>query len=412
MITEKDKALLRELAGEYAELAALPVNGERVRRIRNVNSLRPDRPPVWINEIPWHEMDIDGQLLLRCGDPFAREMERFFRRKLFRWSYFQADMVLEPCYYIDKTWTTTGTGIEIVEETVSTDDRNNIVSHNYEDQLDTEEKLQRLQLPVITANKAEDEARAAMAAEILDGILPVKLRGTCIYYCPWDDISMRRGMEAILMDTVLNPELLHKTIRKYQEIGLAQMTQLEAQGLLDYNLASLHCTPPWTDDLPSGGFDGENVGLKDVWLRAMAQPFASVSPEVHEAFDIAYLKPLAERCGLVYYGCCEPLHDRMGMLKKIPNMRKIGVSPWSDVRRSAEEMGGNYVFARKPNPALVSGVADSEVIRAEIRESILACRENGCAYEFVLKDISTVSGRPGNLIEWNRAVQETIDEYY
>ena len=102
----------------------------------------------------------------------------------------------------------------------------------------------------------------------------------------------------------------------------------------------------------------------------------------------------------------------MGMLKKIPNMRKIGVSPWSDVRRSAEEMGGNYVFARKPNPALVSGVADSEVIRAEIRESILACRENGCAYEFVLKDISTVSGRPGNLIEWNRAVQETIDEYY
>ena len=32
--------------------------------------------------------------------------------------------------------------------------------------------------------------------------------------------------------------------------------------------------------------------------------------------------------------------------------------------------------------------------------------------EFVLKDISTVSQHPENLIKWTRTVQETLDRYY
>jgi hypothetical protein len=38
--------------------------------------------------------------------------------------------------------------------------------------------------------------------------------------------------------------------------------------------------------------------------------------------------------------------------------------------------------------------------------------KNGCPYEFVLKDISTVTYKPGNLIEWVKAVEGVIDEYY
>ena len=36
----------------------------------------------------------------------------------------------------------------------------------------------------------------------------------------------------------------------------------------------------------------------------------------------------------------------------------------------------------------------------------------GCPYEFVLKDISTVSNKPQNIVNWNKVVQETIDSYY
>jgi hypothetical protein len=38
--------------------------------------------------------------------------------------------------------------------------------------------------------------------------------------------------------------------------------------------------------------------------------------------------------------------------------------------------------------------------------------ENKCPYEFVLKDISTVNGRPGNLIDWANTITAVIDRYY
>lgn len=412
MIDSKETSLLRELAKQYAEIASQPVNTERKQRAKGINSLRPARPTVWIHEIPWHEMDIDSQLLLHCTDPKAREMEWFFRSNLFRWKYFQADMVAEPFYTVNKSWSTTGVGIEAQEEVRVTDDRNNIISHSYGDQLDTEEKLEALHNPILSADKAADQANVAFAREIFGDILSVKLRGSIIYYAPWDRISRYRGVEPILIDILDRPEFIHATMKRFTEFGLSTIDQMEKLDLLEYDSADLHCTPAWVDELPAPDYDSGHIRLKDVWLRSMAQMFSSASPAMQEEFDVEYLRPLAERCGLVYYGCCEPLHDRLDILKKIPNMRKIGVSSWADVRRSAEEIGGSYVYSRKPNPAMVAGTVDEDAVRKETRETVEACLKYGCPYELVLKDISTVGGKPENLILWNKLVQEIIDEYY
>jgi hypothetical protein len=214
------------------------------------------------------------------------------------------------------------------------------------------------------------------------------------------------------MDMADRPELLHKTVAEFTEIRQSEMLQMEAQGLLDYDISTLHCTPPYTKDLPANDHDGQNVRLKDIWFRGMAQMFSTVSPAMFEEFELNYAKPLMAQCGLVYYGCCEPLDNFLPLLKKVPNMRKLGVSPWSNVRRCAEQMGGDYVFARKPNPALVAGTIDRDAIEKEVSETIEACLANNCAYEFVLKDISTVGHNPNNLIEWNKIVQSVIDRYY
>ena len=48
----------------------------------------------------------------------------------------------------------------------------------------------------------------------------------------------------------------------------------------------------------------------------MAQMFNTVSPTLHEELSIVPEHTLMKKCGLVYYGCCEPLHDRIGMLKR------------------------------------------------------------------------------------------------
>ena len=92
-------------------------------------------------------------------------------------------------------------------------------------------------------------------------------------------------------------------------------------------------------------------------------------------------------------------------------MRKIGVSTWANIRSSAEQIGGSYVFAHKPNPASAARF-DRETVAREIEETVKAAMENKCPYEFVLKDISTVNNRPQNLIDWVTTVKEVIDRYY
>ena len=56
----------------------------------------------------------------------------------------------------------------------------------------------------------------------------------------------------------------------------------------------------------------------------------------------------------MYYGCCEPLDRKIDIVRKLPNLRKISITPWADVKRAAEQMGSDFVMARKPNPAMVA----------------------------------------------------------
>jgi hypothetical protein len=412
MITDKDKSILRELAKKQAELAAMEVNRERINRIRAMHSLKPVRPPVWIDEIPWHEMDIDGELQPRCESKEGQDMERGFRRTLFKWKYFQADMVVEDTFYINKSYTSGDIGVSIREETRSTDSDNQIVSHHYEDQLDTEEKLEALKLPVIQAQPEVDKKNFEIASGILEGIMPVSMRGCWVHYSPWDDLARLRGIEPCLMDMMDRPDFVHRTMGKLTEIGLSTWSQMETQGLLDYNIQSLHSTPPYTDDLPAKDYDGGKVRMKDVWFRGKAQLFATASPAMQDEFDLHYMRGLMDKCGLSYYGCCEPLHKFIPYLRKVPNMRKIGVTPWADVKVSAEEIGGDYVIARKPNPAMVANHFNAEAVKKEIEETVELCRANNCPYEFVLKDISTVGHKPQNLIDWTNTVMSVLDHYY
>jgi hypothetical protein len=411
MTNQEEKTILRELAKQVRDLALEDVNKERLRRIRDMHGLKAVRPPVWIDEIPWHEMDIGGELVLRCQSKEAQGMEQHFRRVLYRWKHIQADMVVEDTFYVGKSFTDSGMGLQVREETLSTNAANHIVSHHYEDQLDTEEKVEALKLPLIEAQPEMDKKNLQWAADVLDGIMPVNLRGYQIYYAPWDEIPRFRGVENCYMDMISRPEFIHKIIARFTEIYRTRFEQMEAQGLLDFNIPSLHCTPPWTDELPAADYDGGRVRFKDVWFRGMAQLFASASAAMQDEFDLQYMRPLMEKCGLSYYGCCEPLDHFIPYLKKIPNMRKIGVTPWANVKSCAEQIGGAYVMARKPNPANAARF-DKETVAKEIEETVKAAIENKCPYEFVLKDISTVNNNPQNLVDWTNTVTGVVDRYY
>ncbi len=406
MITQRDKKLVRELAKQYMELAASEKQQKMDQRMKDTNDLKLVRPPVLLDEIPWYQMDIDGDLICQCEDQGARNVETFFRRALFRRKYFRADTILEPFFRVTMAYDSTGIGLKTEEDILRTDGANHIVSHAYKDLLENEEDVEKILIPTFTARPDKDEKAVAFYSDLLGDSMPVKLCGLgTFYHTAWDQIVSLRGMEPVLYDLFDRPEHLHAIRQRLLDVAIAEMEFRSNYIKNDPTYPTVHSTPAYVSGLAEDG-------LKATWLRLNAQPFSDVSPDMHEEFDVDYALKMADRFGYTYYGCCEPLDRKLDVICKIPNLRKIGVSPWAKEEVMAERMGGDYVYSRKPNPANVAIKTDPEVIRKETETTVKLCQKYGCPVEFILKDISTVSRRPENLIVWAKTVSEVLDAYY
>lgn len=401
-----DKQIIRELAKRYMELATSEKQRKAKQRMRDTNDLKLVRPPVLIDEIPWYQMDIDGDLVCRCEDPRAREVEGHLRRHLYLGKYFRSDVILDDYYRVPFTFRSSGCGWTVEEDILRTDGQNNIVSHHYKDMLATEEDLARFHMPEFSLDKEGDERKINYLSDLFGDSMEVKLSGHSYVYCmPWDEIMTLRGMEPVIFDFYDRPEHLHAIIEKLCAVVEAKMEFVEKHAFVDNDPAWLHCTSGYVSGLAEKGW-------KATWFRGAAQGFSTVSPQMHEEFELAYVRPIAEKFAYTYYGCCEPLDNKMDILRSISNLRKVGVSPWANVERMGEEIRGDYVFSRKPNPAYVASRTDPEVIRQEIEETVKVCQKYGCPLDITLKDISTVSHRPENLILWAETVSDVLDRYY
>jgi len=408
--SNKDKHILQELAKQIAEIAALPIQQETISLWKALNGLKPKRPMVMIDQVCWNEMNVDDELTLRTQDTFCRDRERDLRRILYAWNHMRADMVVEPVVTVPKAIVGTGFGIEIEEERLLTDSENDIMSHEYRDQLKTDDDLKKIRMPDARLDESETARRENMAHEIFDGILGVEMQGIATMFNVWDWIVQWRGAENVLVDMVDRPEFMHRLMSRVTDAWLALLDQAETRGLLAHHLSRVHCTGAHTDELPAPGFDPEKPRAKDVWTCGMAQIFGSVSPAVHQEFEIDYAVKWYSRFGLVYYGCCEPLHARLDMVKKIPHLRKISMSPWVDVEKGAEGIGRDFVFSRKPSPAFLSfDTWDPLAVEKDLRAVKEICGSHGCPVEFILKDISTVRYQPQKLWEWSDIAMRVVE---
>ncbi|MDR1929916.1 MAG: hypothetical protein LBQ44_04720 [Treponema sp.] len=403
---EQDRVILRELAQRVAEIAVLPVQEEKKRLWRANNGLKGERPMVTIDQVCWNEMNIDDKLTLVCKDPQCRQYEDKFRKILYQWEYFPVDMVVEPFIRVPMAIEPFNQdplavqnrifGLAIKEQTLATDTANDIVSHDYENQFTTIEDVQKIKMPVVIHDQAETKRRMESAHWLFDGIMPLREEGwSDPYLSVWDPIAMWMSVEGILYGLIDDPDMMHVLVKRVVDGYMAMLDQLQEQRLLYHSQNLVHCTGAYTDELPAPGFDPEKPRTQDIWMYAMAQVFATVSPAMFEEYEIDYLMPLFERFGMVYYGCCDPLEGKMDSVKRIPHLRKISVSPWAKRESCAEQIGGAYVLSNKPNPAfLADTVFHEDVVREDLENTREICRRYGCPLEFIFKDISTVKNDP------------------
>jgi hypothetical protein len=413
-IPGNDRDILRRLAEEQARIAALPVHREKAELWRRLNDLEPVRPLVWINEIPWHEMDVDGELTLLCEDAWAREIETGLRRLLYQWRHLPGDMIVDgfiPCPLLIHS---TGFGLAEDVEVARTDDANDIVSRHFHRQIIEPEDIEKIKLPVVTCDRAGTAARYAAMCDIFSDILPVRKTGKKgTWFAPWDELIRWWGVQEAMVDLVERPEMVEAAIARLVDAYLAELDQWETLDLLTRNDDNTRIGSGGyghTSGLPGADFNPDHVRAHNMWGNATAQIFGSVSARMHWEFALKHELRWLERWGLTYYGCCEPLDIKMGLMRRIPNLRKISMSPWVDVGRAVRLVGSDYVFSRKPSPAVFAEDAwQPELARQQLRDFLAQAR--GCRIEIIMKDISTVRYQPQRLWEWAQIAMALAQEY-
>jgi hypothetical protein len=410
-ISSHDYDVLRKLGEAQAQIANLPIQKEKAELWRKMNDLEPVRPLVWINEVPWHEMDVNNELTLQTSDPDLQQIERDLRRLLYQWNHFPADMVISP--FIPCALEIRSSGIGLLEnvDVIITDPANDIISRHYHPQIVDPEDIEKIVMPVVTCDWDATEEKYDRLTRIFGDIIPVQKegkRGT--WFAPWDDLVSWWGVESLMLDLTQRPDMVNAAISKLMDARLCELDQWESLNLLSTNANNTRIGSGgfgYTKQLPTGEKPAGKLLIKDLWGSSTAQIFGSVSPKMHWEFALKHELRWLERWGLTYYGCCEPLDRKVNILKRIPNLRKVSLSPWVDVDRAINLMGSEYVLSRKPSPAVFA--EDNwrpHQARADLENFLL--KAQGFSVEIIMKDISTVRYHPERLWEWEKLAMETV----
>ena len=417
-VTPADRDVLRHLGQRLAGIAALAVQDETADMWRALNGLKRVKPMVWIDEVPWHEMDVDGELRLQTTTEWSRYHELELRKLIYQWEHMPADMVVEPAVYSPLVVHNTAFGIAEDVDIAVTDEANSIVSRHFIVQIRDEDDLEKIKVPVVTHDQRASQQQLQQLQEIFAGTLDVKTRGAngfCFWFAPWDEMVRWWGPQELLVDLYDRPELVHKAIDKLVNAYLSMLDQFEAQDLLTLNNTYYRIGSGglgYTDELPQAGYDPEHVRAKDLWGNGAAQIFSDVSPRMHWEFAMQYEVRWMSRFGLNYYGCCDPLHRKMSILDKIPNLRKVSMSPWVDVDQATANVGNRYVFSYKPNPAVFAEETwHLDKARDELEMVLTKAKAHGCVVELIMKDISTLRYQPQRLWEWADMAAEVTRRY-
>ena len=411
-IIASDLEVIRDLAKQVLQISHDPVNQERRELWHKHNSLQPTRPLVLAESgVAINQIVTNSDCL--CQEDWARGQELRLRRNIYHFQHVDDDTVVEP--YINCNWniSASGYGVEIKREYGDNDGA--MASYRWDPPIkDIQRDFDKLHPRTYSVDRDATLTWKAHLEEVYDDILTVRIRGGFWWTVgmTWTAIN-HIGLQNLMLFMYDDPEGLHRFMAFLRDDHIAYAEWLEKEGLLTLNNEN--------DGIGSGGRghirelpqpdwkEGDPVRLKDLWVLSESQETVGVGPDLFAEFIFPYQLAVAEKFGLCYYGCCEPVHTRWHVLKKLPNLRSVSVSPWCDEEFMADALGHDYVYSRKPNPAFISTEHfDDDLIREDIRKTLTAAKD--CNVEIVMKDVHTLAGEPQRMARWVTLAREVIDE--
>ncbi len=413
-IPKADLEILRTLARRKREVAEHPVNLERKESWYRLDRGDPGRPMI----LAEHGSICDARspmssVVLQCTDPWARGMEWYMRYELYCFETLQDDHVMEADLRVGWNINATGYGVAPVAHTAA--DYDGMGARNWDPALkDLDADFDKLQQRTFSVDREATLAAKEKMEAIFGDILQVRLRSSFWWTFGMTIVAIDLiGLEGLMLAMYDNPAGLHRLMKFLHDDHLAFAQWAEREGLLTLNNENDYIgsgSMGYAHDLPREGLaPGASARMKDLWLLLESQETVGVGPELFEEFIFPYQQSLAQHFGKVYYGCCEPVHTRWHVLKRLPNLARVSVSPWADEAFMARELGRDYVYSRKPNPALISTARfDEEAILADLRRTLTTAHD--CRVELIMKDVHTLNNEPERLPRWVELARQASAE--
>ncbi len=407
-ISKRDREILRRLAAKVAEIASGPGEDKKRRLWTSHNMLNTKEPVILCDpENGWNE--IITKDLIECSGSLAQRWEVVLRKEVYWSENIKDDKVIEPFFDIGYTHSDDEWGL-VSRVSGGTGGG----SYVWDAPVKNIGDVEKMHYHKIEVDHQTTRAAIDTAEDTFGDILQIRLTGRWWWTLGLTlDLAFLRGLENIMMDMIDDPGLIHRLMTILRDGTLKKLDYLEENSLLALNNDSYIGSGGfgYTDELPAPGFDEKKVRTIDMWGFGDSQETGSVSPGMFKEFVFPYQVPLLKRFGLNCYGCCESLDERWEIVKEIPNLRRVSVSPWSDLELMAKNLGDRYIFSMKPNPAVLAvPVMDQEVVRKKISDALN--KTKGCIVEIIMKDNHTIGNNPDNIINWVRILREEIEKVY
>jgi len=411
---QHDIDILRRLGEKRVKLAGSPENLERKRLWYKLDEGNPERPMVLIH--PEENKDVNDPLnaMVECEDGFLRSIESALRRDVYHFEELKDDHVIEP--YVNLRWnvSSTGYGVDVVRHSANEEGISG--SQSWDAPIkDLDKDFGLLKHRIFSVDRDATLKNKEALETVFKDILPVRIHGK---YGNGARLTAHAielvGLENLMLFMYDNPEGLHRLMGFLRDDLLNYVNWLEDEGLYSLNNGNDPIgsgSLGYTKALPCPDWKtGNKVRMIDQWYFSDSQETVGVSAEMLSEFVLPYVKTLTDKFGKVYYGCCEPLHDRINMImEKIPNISRVSVSPWANEEIMARELDKRAVYSRKPNPSLISAEEFNEdLIRKDLRNTLSVAKN--CNVEIIMKDIHTLRNHPERAARWVEMAFEEINK--
>ncbi|MDP3064340.1 MAG: uroporphyrinogen decarboxylase family protein, partial [Chloroflexota bacterium] len=426
-------AHLEKLVERVQEAAADPKYAQRKQMYTRHNRLeKAGKAPVCVHlhkgyRLVWQELIPPDTLISQ--EPLERDIELQLRQKLYKHDHIPDDEVLLPTVWV--TPVRPGEAGDSTEKPSSRDEHQTYGSrsrgearlwglpfqvrrtespggaYKVEPVVQSEADMARLHHPTYEVGTQATRVLCERATELVGGRLPVKIAGDEVSASPSETMVSLMGIEAVLYGVIDRPAFIHKMMDFITDGYIAYHRSREAAGAVEAEESWGFRTH--YEELPPGA---EPHRLTSSWWYISAQSLAGLSPAMYEEFLQPYHARLAEALAdqRVYYHGCEDLTKKIPIIRKLPNLRRFHVSPWTNLESAVAQLDRQFVLETHVSYADVLYVQKTPTQMREAVERIMKIAGH-CVLDVNLGDIETVRGDPSVLTRWAQAAQDVTARY-